>query len=318
MSAKPRLDHAIKIARQNRQLQQFGQGHDDLVHDGMTGCTHTICQYLALLWNDQVLTLNRVNIMAGMPPNARSEVTHQPRGMRPSELRTFLNAAQIPMVIKYDKPFARLMRASRRGPVFYGMRYGSAPRRKGTRSENGFARPVPPFRRGATQRGIPDTRHAVLLLGFLQRLDASGKVIATNVYRKEPNHGSPNRPERPPFDRIFGYQARREYEDYRDKLGMRLYAAWPRRGTASPIESVVDEGFFGAGEDPVLQDAELDDDERDDDELDDDDEEEDTDPDLSGALPEDDDADDDDEDDEEDDPDDAEAEAMANDGVPLD
>lgn len=72
------------------------------------------------------------------------------------------------------------------------------------------------------------------MLGFLERHDADGHVTATNIYRKEPNHGSTNRPERPPFDEIFGHQARREYEDYRDKLDQRLYAAWPRKGTGSP------------------------------------------------------------------------------------
>ncbi len=234
MSEKPRLDHAIKVARDNRRrLQQHRQADDDLVHDGTTACTHVICQYLALVWHDKFFTLNEVNEMAEMPPNATNQ-DGRPRGMLAPELKAFFKNADIPMVVRYDRPFEDLLKTSKRGPVFYAIRYGSAPRLKDTPTENGFARPFPPLRRGATQVGSASTRHAAVMLGFLERHDADGNVTATNVYRKEPNHGSASRPERPPFDVIFGHQARREYEDYRDKLDQRLYAAWPRIGTESP------------------------------------------------------------------------------------
>lgn len=234
MSEKPRLDHAIRVAREHRRTtQQHGQKNDNLVHNGTTACTHAICQYLALVWHDKLFTLNEINEMAEMPPNARN-AQGEPRGMLAPELKAFFKNADIPMVVKYDRPFEDLLTRSKRGPVFYAIRYGSAPRRKGTPSENGFARPIPPLRRGATQVGGDSVRHAAVLLGFLQRHDADGHVTATNVYRREPNHGSTSRPERPPFDEIFGHQARREYEDYRDKLDQRLYAAWPKFGTGSP------------------------------------------------------------------------------------
>jgi hypothetical protein len=233
MTGKPRLDHNIRVARLNRKrTQQHGQGNDGNVHNGSTACTHAICQYLNLVWNDQFLTLDEVNEMAEMPPNARSE-NGDPRGMRPSELEAFFRNTDIPMKLVFDRSFEDLLKVSERGPVFYAMRYGSAPRRKGTPTENGFARPFPPLRRGATQVGSSETRHAVVMLGFLKRENAAGQPI-TNVYRKEPNHGSPSRPERPPFDKIFAHQAKREYEDYHDKLGLDLYAAVTKRGFESP------------------------------------------------------------------------------------
>ncbi len=236
MSEKPRLDSNIRVARRNRKrTQQHGQDHDDLVWNGSTACTHAICQYLNLVWNDEFLTLNQVNEKAGMPPNAKDE-HGKPRGMRPDELATFFKNTNIPMAIHYGKRFEKLLTASERGPVFYAIRYGSAPRRKGSPSENGFARPVPPLRRGATQVGADKVRHAVVMLGFLERRDAQGTVTAVNVYRKEPNHGSASRPERPPFDIISGGQARREYEDYHKKLKFNLYAAWPKKGHFSPIK----------------------------------------------------------------------------------
>jgi hypothetical protein len=225
MSEKPRLDHIRALAEKHPEMQQFGQANDNQVHDGKTACTHTICQFLALLWNGDRLTLNDVNHLAGMPSNATAR-DGKPRGMRPEELARFFAATKIPMHIKFDIPFAGLLTRSDRGPVFYGMRYGSAPTMEihgAAKGPFGFARP--PGHAGATQKGIPDIRHAVLLLGFLERRGPDGKLIAVDVFRKEPNHGSPARPEKPPYDRIFAHQAQREYNDYRDKLGMRLYAA---------------------------------------------------------------------------------------------
>jgi hypothetical protein len=60
------------------------------------------------------------------------------------------------------------------------------------------------------------------------QFDADGAVEGVVIYRKDPNHGSSARPERPPYDIILRQQARREYRDYKDKLGMTLYAAIPK------------------------------------------------------------------------------------------
>lgn len=211
MSSKPRLDRLRALAEANLQVQQFGQKEDNEVHEGKTACTHAICQFLSLAWNGTLPTLNQVNRMAGMPKNAVDEVTGKPRGMRPNELAAFLKAARIPMDIRRGLAFKDVLKAADSGPVFYGMRYGSAPKKTSSHPH------------GTTQSGIPDTRHAVVMLGHLS---VGGSV---EVYRKEPNHGSPNRPERPPYDTISDRQARIEYEEYKSKLGQKLYAALPTR-----------------------------------------------------------------------------------------
>lgn len=54
-------------------------------------------------------------------------------------------------------------------------------------------------------------------------------ATGTVAYRKEPNHGWPARPEKPPFDIITPAQAAKEYTDYHDRLGQTLYAAVPTR-----------------------------------------------------------------------------------------
>jgi hypothetical protein len=52
-------------------------------------------------------------------------------------------------------------------------------------------------------------------------------VVDTVVYRKDTNHGSGTRRERPAFDIIRREQAKREYLDYHDRLENVLYAAVP-------------------------------------------------------------------------------------------
>jgi hypothetical protein len=219
VSDKPILDRLRTLAEANLRLQQFGQDRDDLVHNGSTACTHTVCQFLSLAWNGTIPSLNEVNRIAGMPDNAVNEANGRPRGMRPGEFQTFLTKAKIPMKIVRGMAFAQVLAASDNGPVFYGMRYGSAPARTKTHPN------------GTTQKGkgVADMRHAVVMLGFLRLPASHGLPARIEVYRKEPNHGSPNRPERPAYDTISDRQARIEYQDYHDRLGEPLYAAVPTR-----------------------------------------------------------------------------------------
>jgi hypothetical protein len=229
MSSKPILDRLRHLAETHPELQQFGQDDDDLVHNGKTACTHTICQFLSLAWNGTIPTLNEVNKLAGMPANAINEVTRKPRGMRPSELETFLAKTKIPMKVVRGLAFAKMFAAADNGPVMYGMRYGSAPVKTKTHPN------------GATQKGVPNIRHAVVLLGSLSSPAAGGGPKRVDAFRKEPNHGSPNRPERPPYDTISAHDVHVEYEDYRTKLGEPLYAVIPTKklqviGALAPLK----------------------------------------------------------------------------------
>lgn len=217
MSEKPRLDRLRALAEANLKLQQFGQSNDDEVHDGRTACTHVVCQFLSLAWNGTIPTLNEVNRMAGMPKNARNAEKRE-RGMLPGEFKQFLKAARIPMEVRFGLPFSALLKGADDAPVFYAMRYGSAPKRT-KKQPNGTTQ---------TGRKVPDIRHAVVMLGHLRLRNPDG-AFRVEVYRKEPNHGSPKRPERPPYDTISDRQARIEYEAYRDLLRQPLYAALPTK-----------------------------------------------------------------------------------------
>lgn len=212
VSSKPRVDRLRALAESHLQLQQFGQRDDGDVWEGKTACTHTVCQFLSLAWNGTIPSLNEVNRMAGMKPNPTND-KGEPRGMVQSEFKQFLKAGKIPMEVRLGLPFAALMKAADDGPVFYAMRYGSAPKK--TRKHPN----------GTTQTGkkTAKMRHAVVMLGHLK----VGNGV--EVYRKDPNHGSATRPERPPYDTISDRQARIEYEDYKNKLGNTLYAALPTR-----------------------------------------------------------------------------------------
>ena len=58
----------------------------------------------------------------------------------------------------------------------------------------------------------------------------TAKPARTEVYRKDPNHGSPNRPEKPPYDTISDRSGSdRVRGRTTTKLGQSLYAAVPTR-----------------------------------------------------------------------------------------
>lgn len=236
---KARLTKAINILKRHPELQQFGQSHDDAAWNGMTACTHVICQCLEAIWNRNIISINDVNRIAQMPYRPRSYNArlgeYQPRGMNNIELNRFLEARRIPYKIVWGVSMTDLLSYSNRGPVFYGMRYGSAPEWRdfvynGIRADgrpNGYARPA--RHAGKTQLAGFTGRHAVLLLGYRAMYDTRGNFVRRDAWRKEPNHNSPSRPENPPFDIITVSQASREYRDFRDVLGGTLYAAVPTR-----------------------------------------------------------------------------------------
>lgn len=216
----------------NLHLQQFGQSYDDHVWNGATACTHCVCQSLALIWLNQRLTLNRVNDLAGMPDNPYVWVNGRKvgRGMNNIELARFFLNAKLPYKIVWGYTWVELLSYLPRGPIFYGMRYGSAPEDMGTYYHG--VKASAPFAEfaGKTQlSGFENGRHAVLMLGKRRHENSTGTLNHYDIYRKEPNHGSGSRPEKPPYDIIRESHAKGEYDAYRTVLGNRPYAAIPTR-----------------------------------------------------------------------------------------
>lgn len=231
---KPRLTKAVAVAQANPWLQQFGQLNDDAAWDGSTACTHTICQYLALLWFDERLTINEVNKLAGMPYKAHKLIKGRrvPRGMNNLEFQTFCDRMKLPYQVRFGLPFETLLTYSNKAPVFYGDRYGTQPRKRGAVYHGVRARAPFAELHGATQLtgSLINGRHAVALLGYRSVIsDISGKIVRYRAWRKDPNHGSSARPERPPFDLIRTTEAKTEYDAYAAIANGRTYCALPTR-----------------------------------------------------------------------------------------
>lgn len=218
---------AVLFARAHRDLQQFGQQHDDDVWQGQTACTHCCLQFIEYFVHGRKLTLNEVNHFAGMPRNAN--VAGVPRGMRPAEIVTFIKATNLPYRLVTGRDWTEARTAALLGPVMYSMRMGSEPSWKGTVYHGIHAKA--PFAKwaGRTQLTGDDVRHAMLFLGEKPVRDSHGGLTYWRTYVKDSNHGSPARPERPPHDIITGGQARASYEAYRTKLHQTPWLLLPVR-----------------------------------------------------------------------------------------
>lgn len=208
-------------------LQQFGQSNDDAVYDGATACTHTVWQSIIWMVLGRHYTLNEINSLAGMPYKAKNPNGTR-RGMSNAEAQHLIDRLRLPYKVVTGQSYSVLVAALKLGPVMYGMRYGSAPEWKGYRYGGVTASAPFAISGGKTQlTGFENGRHAVLLAGRRTRT-VDGKATRV-VYRKEPNHGSAARPEKPPFDIITAAESLREYADFHDKLGQSLYAAIPTK-----------------------------------------------------------------------------------------
>jgi hypothetical protein len=212
-------------ARRARPSQQFGQANDYSTWGGATGCTHTVLQWLAWRVRGHWYTHDEVSHIAGYPAHNAAH-----RGMRPAEVQAFIDHVGIPYKVTFDLTALQVAHLSKRGPVGIAHIYGWWPEWKGYRygtktadgRPNGYATPT--GHAGRTQlSGFEDGRHMGLLLGYAT--DASGPDL---YYAWEPNHGSPARPEKPPYDRMSYDQFKRTYDSYA-KAGNRPYAIVPTR-----------------------------------------------------------------------------------------
>lgn len=224
------LEKAIAIAEANPWLQQFGQRNDDAAWDGATACTHTVVQYLALLWLNDRLTINEVNKLAGMPYKAAK--SGRPRGMNNLEFQRACDRLKLPYAVRFGLPIETMLTYSNKAPVFYGNRYGNEPRQRGAVYHGQRAKPPFAELHGATQLSgsLINGRHAVVLLGYRSVIsDATGKIAYYRAWRKDPNHGSSARPERPPYDLIKTSEVKVEYLAYATISNGRVYCALPTR-----------------------------------------------------------------------------------------
>lgn len=217
----------VAFLDKHKDVQQFGQASDDAAWDGKTACTHTVWQAIIWMYTGHRYTINQINSMAGMPYKAKAS-NGAIRGMNNNELQHLIDHLHLPYKIVWGQSWLYLIQKAMLGPVMYGMRYGSAPEWKGYHYNGVTASSPFAIQNGKTQlTGFENGRHAVLLAGRRKR---TYNGVATQViYRKEPNHGSGTRPEKPPYDVITSAQGSKEYNDFHDRLGGTLYAAVPTR-----------------------------------------------------------------------------------------
>lgn len=222
-----RLQKALNL-RKAKPFQQFGQAYDVYTANGATGCTHTICQFIALLWTGRMYTHDQISRMVGCP-NQSNVSSRYRRGLRYSEVQAFFRAIGAPYVVKLDLAPSAVISASVNGPVLFGETYSWHPEWKGFRygtitadgKPNGFASPS--GKAGKTQLSGFTGAHAGALLGVGD--PGTGRV----AYVMEPNHGSPSRPEKPPYDVMSMAQWTLAYTSYKRILGRAYYAVIPTK-----------------------------------------------------------------------------------------
>lgn len=195
---KPVLEHALSTARSNLWLQQFGQTGDASTLNGALGCTHTILQYLLLLWKGRRLSHDQISLLAGYPFPDDNPTR---RGMTNMEVGVFCAEVDLPYEWAFDLTPSQILQKSNIAPVLLGVKYKDWPAAKsmGVPPRNGF-RNGNASRFGADQSAGFDGGHAVALIGY------ETMYGAPLIYAKEPNHGSQARPKRPDYDTMTSSQ----------------------------------------------------------------------------------------------------------------
>jgi hypothetical protein len=228
MALSTRTNKALALRRTNP-FQQFGQAGDMYTFGGAAGCTHTVLQYLALLWKGRWYSHDQISIMVGYPKPAYNG---RMRGLYPSEVRTFIYKAGLPYKVVNSMSAYDVLQKTSLGPVAFGHAYSWVPEwysfvYNGIRADgrpNGYAQPFD--KAGKTQLSGFTGAHMGVVLGW----DSAQSPSQPRVYIWEPNHNSPSRPENPPYDKVTSAQFRNVYESYRRVLGRSLYAIVPTRG----------------------------------------------------------------------------------------
>lgn len=224
--------------RSSRPFQQFGQSGDVYTVNGATGCTHTVLQYLALLWLKRWYTHDQISILVGYPNQSK---LYYRRGLRPAEVKAFCVKVGLPYTVALGLPLATVYAKANMGPVGIGYSYSYTPEWKNyiyhnvkaDGKPNGFAEPegtagktqltgIQPNTGRAPSSSNPDG-HFGCLLG------AGIGSTGFQAYFWEPNHNSAARPEDPDYDIYTGTQFTRLYGSYSAVLSRTPYALVPTR-----------------------------------------------------------------------------------------
>lgn len=197
--------------------QQFGTSDDESTFNGATGCMHTKLRILIRAVTGRDYSHDEISKVAGYPWPANNP---NRRGLRlstdpDSEVMRVVRKFGLPYVpyfydgVLTDRLWERVKTNMRESPLIIGMKYSHYPEDKGyvymgRRADGypvGFA-----LAHGKTQlSGAENIAHAVMLIAYWESTKYDRWVVSS----KDPNHGSPSRPERPPFDLVTPTQTKK-------------------------------------------------------------------------------------------------------------
>lgn len=214
-------DKKVRNKLESWPVQQFGQAADYSAFNGTTACTHVCWQKIIWIWLGRKYSIDQISSFAGYYRKRNS--AGQPRGMAVGESVRLIDRLNLPYVFKSSLDSDELWQAIQRAPVIYATRYGSQPDWRGyvyngikaDGKPGGFA-----YKAGRTQlSGFENGAHAVIGGTTRTLYTSSGARVRQELLRHDPNHGSPSRPERPPYDLISKAQMEREYDAHANLPG---------------------------------------------------------------------------------------------------
>ena len=212
------------LCANNKWLQQFGQSDDGLTNNGASGCTDTILQTLILGIKKKRVTHNQIRRVCGRGYSSAD------RGLTAGNVKTVIDYYNLPYKLVFGLSWAEVRKYQARGPIMLAVRYADYPNWK---NYKGVRRPLPyaapEYHAGRNQFSGFYGAHMTLSLGSAKHISSTGRYMHNDYWVKEPNHGSPARPERPPYDRVQGAWIADAYQSYGSKLNRVLYAVVPTK-----------------------------------------------------------------------------------------
>jgi hypothetical protein len=209
----------LKESRRRHPFGQFGTADDECSDNGAIGCTHTVWRFIIWAYLGKWYTHDQISRFSGFPCGGGSNS----RGMQPSESKKLVERLDLPFIYKADLTSSELLRATRLGPVLFGVRYGDWPNWAhygGQTRPRPWARPLDKAGRNQFTGFVGG--HAGCLLGYKRITTSRGTFVRNDAYVFEPNHDSPARPENVAFDIVTQTQLNAAYRATVTKLG------WPK------------------------------------------------------------------------------------------
>jgi hypothetical protein len=199
----------LKESRRRHPFGQFGTADDECSDNGASGCTHAVWRYIAWCYKGKWYSHDQLSRLSGYPCGGGPTN----RGMRISESQKLCAALKLPLIYRADLTSAQLLKASKLGPVLFGVRYGNWPNWAhygGQTRPRPWARPLD--KAGRSQFTGFTGGHAVCLLGYSRISTSKGTFVRNDCYVMEPNHDSPARPENVAFDIVTQSQLNAAYK----------------------------------------------------------------------------------------------------------